>query len=291
MHLTQYTQLQSKRKNPYHHHWNLHLASSLFRPLFASYLLNLSPLLYLYFSPLFYIFFFCLNVKKKFFKNYPEEILWIKEWNITTNEHFFLMFDLTLFPLLFIILSDSQQSTILTCLCVFVCVCPTPSQDQKATHEVNFKRDLIRLNLGFSFSLISCHTKVKEPCPTQTVCLLTEGEVLVFIPFLEIFTICYMLTVSSSIWSSLSLSLSIYIYIYIYMYIYIYTQSTGSVESQRGVKSPTTMSVLDMILNYLIVRLHTWSFEEYRVLLHWHYSLVHSDLECLYLLRSHLWVK
>ena len=44
---------------------------------------------------------------------------------------------------------------------------------------------------------------------------------------------------------------------------------------QRGKSFPP--SILDMTLNYLIVRLHSWSFWECGVLLHCHYSQVHFN--------------
>ena len=42
---------------------------------------------------------------------------------------------------------------------------------------------------------------------------------------------------------------------------------------------PLPMTVLDMALNNLMLKLHSWSFRERGVPLHYHYSQVHSDLE------------
>ena len=49
----------------------------------------------------------------------------------------------------------------------------------------------------------------------------------------------------------------------------------------RGVRPTPThpTSVLDMTLNYLMVRLKPWRFEEYGEPLHSHYSLINSDME------------
>ena len=61
--------------------------------------------------------------------------------------------------------------------------------------------------------------------------------------------------------------------------------SAGAVEyanctSAEEKDPPTaTMSVLDMTLNHLIVKLQSWSFGECGVPLHCHYSQVHSDSE------------
>ena len=44
----------------------------------------------------------------------------------------------------------------------------------------------------------------------------------------------------------------------------------------RRIRPPPTTSVLDMILNNLIVRLQSWSFREYGVPFYCHYSQVHS---------------
>ena len=42
---------------------------------------------------------------------------------------------------------------------------------------------------------------------------------------------------------------------------------------------------------YLTVRLQFWSSQVFEVPFHCHYSHVHSDLEWLYFLESHLWIK
>ena len=47
----------------------------------------------------------------------------------------------------------------------------------------------------------------------------------------------------------------------------------------RGVRPPQPVSILDMTLNYLMVRLQPWGFGEFRVALHCHCSQVHFDLE------------
>ena len=60
----------------------------------------------------------------------------------------------------------------------------------------------------------------------------------------------------------------------------------------RGVNMlPPSMSILDMTLNYLMLRLQSWSSGKCGVPLHCHYSQVHSDLEWWYLLGSHLLIK
>ena len=48
---------------------------------------------------------------------------------------------------------------------------------------------------------------------------------------------------------------------------------TDCISAER--QDPTPMSVLDMALSHLIVRLQSWSFGECRVLLHCHYFQVH----------------
>ena len=47
----------------------------------------------------------------------------------------------------------------------------------------------------------------------------------------------------------------------------------------RGIRSHLSMGILDMTLNYLIVRLQSWSFGGCGVSLHCYYSQVHSDPE------------
>ena len=47
-------------------------------------------------------------------------------------------------------------------------------------------------------------------------------------------------------------------------------------RNYRRVRPPSPMIVLDMTLILLMVRLHSWSFGECVVLLHYHYSQVHS---------------
>ena len=60
----------------------------------------------------------------------------------------------------------------------------------------------------------------------------------------------------------------------------------------KGVRHPHThTSVYDMTINHLMAWLHSWSFRECRVLLHFHYIQLHSDLEWLYLWVTQLWVK
>ena len=49
--------------------------------------------------------------------------------------------------------------------------------------------------------------------------------------------------------------------------------------------------ILDMTQNYLMVRLHPWSFVERQVHIHGHYSRVYHDPEWWYEMESHLWVK
>ena len=62
-----------------------------------------------------------------------------------------------------------------------------------------------------------------------------------------------------------------------------FAQSAGTVEytncfSAEGL-DPTPMSVLDMTLNYLMMRFQPWSFGECGVPLHCHCSQIHSGLE------------
>ena len=51
----------------------------------------------------------------------------------------------------------------------------------------------------------------------------------------------------------------------------------------------STMSVLDMTLNNLMVRLQPWRFGERGVALHCHCSQVHYDLEWKHLIGSNIW--
>ena len=55
-------------------------------------------------------------------------------------------------------------------------------------------------------------------------------------------------------------------------------------------KDPLLTSVLDMTRSNLMVRLQFWNLGEYGVHPQWHNFQVHSNLEWLYLIASHLWV-
>ena len=59
----------------------------------------------------------------------------------------------------------------------------------------------------------------------------------------------------------------------------------------REAKPPHLMSILDITLNYLMVRPQPWSFGKCGVPLYYHYFQVHCDLEWKYLLGLHLFIK
>ena len=66
-----------------------------------------------------------------------------------------------------------------------------PSLLQNMTQEQYFKQSLTGLNLKFSFSKISCHTKVKEPNLTYYLPI-AEGRIVGSIPFLRVLVQCEM---------------------------------------------------------------------------------------------------
>ena len=64
-------------------------------------------------------------------------------------------------------------------------------------HKIILKRSLTGLNLEFSFSQISCLTKIKEPGLSYYL-LIAEGRIFGFIYFSRVLALCKMLTASSN---------------------------------------------------------------------------------------------
>ena len=79
-----------------------------------------------------------------------------------------------------------------------------------------------------------------------------------------------------------------------------YLYNNWNLSGQLGLKNTPTLSprknktsctsVLYMTWHYLMIKLLSWSTEK-GVPLHCNYSQVHYDLEWVYLLGSHLWIK
>ena len=70
-----------------------------------------------------------------------------------------------------------------------------------------FKRSLTGLNSEFSFSLTSCLTKAEEPSLPNYLPI-AGGRIVGFIPFLRVFVLCEMQSVSSRIWTRVAVSIS-----------------------------------------------------------------------------------
>ena len=70
-----------------------------------------------------------------------------------------------------------------------------------------FKQILTGLNSEFSFSKISCLTKVKEPSLPYYLPI-AEGWLIEFIHFPKVLMLCEMLSVSSRIWTGVAVPIS-----------------------------------------------------------------------------------
>ena len=81
---------------------------------------------------------------------------------------------------------------------------PTHKQDVTRGH---FNQNLRGLNSEFSFSLTSCHVKVKEPSLPLNLPK-AGGGIVGFIRFPRVLALCEMQSVSSRIWTRVAGSIS-----------------------------------------------------------------------------------
>ena len=119
------------------------------------------------------------------------------------------------------------------CVCVCVCVLTNPSVQAGCDTSSIFSQSLSGLNLEFSFSKTSSHTKIKELSLPYYLAI-AGGRIVGFIPSTRLLVLFERQTALSNIltWftmsisyddnhctmrTSLSISLSLYIYIYIYI--------------------------------------------------------------------------
>ena len=102
---------------------------------------------------------------------------------------------------------------------------PTLLYEQDVTHS-QFSKLIYQVWVQFSFSQMSCHTKVKEPTLPDHFPI-ADGWIVGCIPFLWILALCEMKTALFRIWNHVIMSISYYnnhfttntsipLYIYIY---------------------------------------------------------------------------